>query len=656
MDAPPRAAVETFAALGRVLFPGRDGVPSADELAIGDRLPEALAGLASDGQRRQAVNLLLALSTAAGGLALHGYPRAFGDLDRPAAEDALRRLATARVPQKRTAARALRALVGRLLAAPLPATTGSPSASGARSPLWDAMGYPGPDGVAPPTAKRLAPIAITAPTTWEADVVVVGSGAGGGVAAAVLAQAGLDVVVLERGLYRNEADFTHVEAKAYRDLYLDGAAAATDDLGVALLAGACLGGGTVVNYTTSLPLPDRVRAEWDRAAGASGWFTGAEFEASTQAVVERLGCNTDHSWASPRDELLEKGVRDLGWRIGSQPRNARGCTTAACGWCSLGCRLGAKQSSLRTWLEDAADVGARIVVGADVERALVERGRAAGVVATVDDQPLEVRARAVVFAAGALSTPALLERSGIDGPALGRLWLHPVTAVWGRFDAEVDQHTGIQQARYCDQFADLDGQGHGFLFETAAVHPTLVAALLPFRTGAELVDDLAAWRHWSHVGVLLRDRDPGRVTLGRDGRPRWRYRLSSRDTVHLREAVRRGAQVLAAAGAVQVVAPLPVRLAWRPEHEPLHRYMERADVLGWGAGRTPLVSFHQMGTAAIGADVQRGVVAPDAQVHGTPGLYVMDASCFPTPSGVNPMVTISALAHRAATDLAAVLS
>ena len=265
---------------------------------------------------------------------------------------------------------------------------------------------PGPPGTrqdAP--APRLEPIDVGDGLELECDVCVVGSGAGGGVAAAVLAHAGLDVVVLEAGGYWSERDFDGAERAGLRRLYRGGGAAATDDQGVALIAGACLGGGTVVNYTTSFRTPDDVLAEWEGLG-----FPSAELGPSLDAVCQRLGVNTDHNRPSRRDETMARGLESLGWHVEAMPRDVLGCEQGVvCGSCGYGCPLGAKQSTLRTWLEDAAGAGARIVVGARARRVLVEGGRAAG----VDAGQVQVRSRAVVAAAGAIETPALLLRSGL---------------------------------------------------------------------------------------------------------------------------------------------------------------------------------------------------------------------------------------------------
>lgn len=650
----PRAAV-TFALVADTLLPRVEGdtpalTASATELGLPTRLAGLYELLPDERARSDLSRLLRLLDSPAGGAALYGRTKRFRDLDPTARIAALRAMSTSRLVQVRQAFKALKLLAGLLY-------TTAPAGE-VRWVVWEAMGYPGPDGPAPSVPKPLTPMTPTADATWDADVVVVGSGAGGGPAAAVLAGAGLDVVVVEKGGYRNEADFTHVEFDAYRHMYLDAGLSGTADSGIAMLAGSTLGGGTVINYSTSFPTPPAVREQWDAEAGFDDVFTGRDYEAASQAVLARLGINLDHNQPSQREVLMEKALRDLGWHVQAMPRNVAGCDPADCGYCGFGCRRGAKQSSLRTWLEDAAAAGARFVTGADVERVLTDGGRATGIEARVDGHRLVVRARAVVLAAGALNTPAILLRSGLGSRAVGRhLRLHPVTAVWGRFAESVRPWTGVMQALYSDEFADLDGDGYGFKFETAAVHPLFPALFFGWSDGAQWKRDLLAIEHWSPLGVLLRDRGAGRIKVRRDGRPAWHYRLGKTDTAHMRQGVRRAAQALAAAGAEEVMASTSPPVRWQPGRSgSLEGFVLDADQVGYGPNQTSYLSFHQMGSARMGSSPRTSVVGPDNQVHGTRGLYVMDGSCFPTASGVNPMVSIQAIAHRGASALAAALA
>lgn len=647
MMALSRRDVRTFEAVAAALL--GPSPPGVEELGIAERFPSLFERLPDPKLARDLRRFLRLLRNPVGCGVLFGNPIPFRGLPPLLAERALRRMATHRAGRVRMGYQAVRRLAGYL------ATT---TEDGTPSPMWTEMGYPVP---APPPrmSPSLHPIEFTAASRWDTDVVVVGSGAGGGVAAAVLAQAGLDVVVLEKGKHLGEGDFTHHEGQAHRDLYLDGTLGSTDDLGIALLAGSCVGGGTTVNYCTSFATPPEVREEWDRVAGFHDVFTGDDFEIATKTVMDRIHVTVAESAPSRRDRIMQAGLEAIGLRAEVIPRNVEDCPQdEECGSCLMGCRRRAKNGAASTWLVDAAGAGARIVAGARVDRVLVEGGRAVGVQGWLAGNPLTVRARTVVLACGTLHTPGVLQRSGIGGKAVGTgLYLHPVTAVWGRFSEPVRPWEGVAQARYADSSADLDGAGYGYRFETAPIHPALPGALLPWDGAQAFRRRLAELPYLTPVGILLRDRDSGSARVRGDGRPYWRYRLSPRDQTHVRAGVHRAAEVLAAAGAEEVFASTTRPLSWNGDSgEPLPAFLERVDAAGYGPNRTTYVSFHQMGTAAMGADPRRSVVGADNQVHGVPGLYVMDASCFPTSSGVNPMVTIEAIAHRGASILAARLA
>ena len=524
-------------------------------------------------------------------------------------------------------------------------------ASAGTSERWETIGFPGPPGApAEPPPRRLEPLRIERDTELACDVCVVGSGAGGGVAAAVLARAGLDVVVLEAGGYWSEADFDGAEHPGYDRLYLGGAALATDDRSVALIAGACLGGGTVVNYTTSFRTPDDVLAEW----GSLG-FPSEELGSSLDAVWERLGVNTDNNRPSKRDELMRRGLERLGWHVDEMPRNVLGCEQGVrCGSCGLGCPFGAKQSALVTWLVDAAEAGARIVTDARAERVLVASGAASGVEASVGGHRLRVRARAVVAAGGALGTPPLLLRSGLPNPNIGR-WLrvHPGTPVLGVFEEEVRGWEGTLQAIYSDQNRNLQ-DGYGVKYETVPIQPGFAAAVLPWRSAAEHSALMADLAHVTNIGVLLRDRGSGSVSVRRDGSTRVSYRLAPDDLARVRTGVDGAARILEAAGARRILSAHSRLVAYEPGVDgDRARFLRDCDAAGWGPGRVGFFSFHLMGSCRMGDSPARSAANPDGETWDVRNLVVADGSTFPTASGVNPMISIEAVAHLNARKLAA---
>ncbi len=609
--------------------------------AVPGRMLEILGRLASRRDREQLLGVLRALGSRAGALLLTGRPAPVAGRPPAAAEAVVRRWAGSRLPLQRRRADAV-VPVALLAAYAWP------------GPARDATGYPGPLGPPPDVPRRLRPLRPDGDLELACDVVVVGSGAGGGVAAAELARAGLDVVVLEKGGYAAERDFTHTEGDAYRDLYLYAMTLTTDDLACRILAGSTLGGGTVVNYTTSFPTPPAVLAEWAAASGVEAFASG-EVAASLAAVAARVGVTEAESRPGGRDQLLERGLERLGWHAAPLPRNVRGCPQdAGCGWCAFGCRTGAKQSTLVTYLEEAAAAGARLVVGADARRVLVAGGRAAGVEARAGGRHrLVVRARAVVAAAGAIETPALLLRSGLGGQVGRHLRLHPGTAAMGVFAEPVRWWEGTLQARWSAQLRERLGP-YAPIFETVPVHPGMAAAALPWRSAADHRALMERSANLSLVGVLCRDSGAGRVRLDRDGSPRVRWRLAPADEARMAAGLAAAGEVLAAAGATEVFSLHRDRLAFRPRDPGAMRaWAEATRRAGFAGGRATLASYHQMGSCRMGTDPATSAVGPDHQAHELPGLYVADASLFPTASGVNPMLTVMALAHRAAGLVAA---
>jgi long-chain-alcohol oxidase len=630
--------------------PPPNGVPSATAIGVPEAMADAVAQNPREAERKQLAQLLglwdTTLLTALGG----GGLKRFSALSQEEREKVLLSWCDSRVPQRRAAFQALRKgalLFYWMLAQP----------DGSRNPAWDAIEYTGPLGEnrgAPP--KPLDPIEIDRDTDLECDVVIVGSGAGGGTTAGVLAAAGLDVVVLEAGHYYDDEDFDGSELTALTKMYT-GAPSASDDQSVGLLAGACLGGGTVINYSTSFRTPDEVREEW--AGHGVQAFSGDEYTESLDAVCERLGVNHEHSGPSARDRAMREGCLALGWHIDAMPRNVRGCDQGeTCGYCGLGCRLGAKQSVTKTWLADAAGVGARMVIGTRAERVIVEDGEARGVEAgTIEGHRVTVRARAVVAACGAIQTPALLKRSGLANRNIGRhLKLHPVTVVWGLFDEETKPWEGTMQALYSDQHRDLH-DGYGLKYETAAMHPHLVLGFWPWRSASQHFDLMGALRNTGGVGVLLRDRDGGEVRVGRDGEPVVRYGLSDFDRGHMRTGVDGGAQILEAAGARRIFSSQSRWVSYDPGVKgDRSGFMSDADACGWGPGQTQMGSFHIMGTARMGGSPNTSACTPGGETWDVRGLYVCDASVFPTASGVNPMISIESIAHMNARGIASSLA
>ena len=440
----------------------------------------------------------------------------------------------------------------------------------------------------------------------------------------------------------------------FQATYLDGGMLMTQSASLPILAGSCVGGGTTINWTTSFPLREPTRAEWDAISGLS-LFASSRMEESFRRVSERSGVNLENSVPGIRDQILERGLRACGWHVDVIPRNATGCHHGLeCGYCGFGCRPNAKNSTAKTYLSDAVAAGARVIPRCEADRVLVERGRVTGVSARARTQdgrvvPVTVRARAVIAACGTIHTPGLLARSGLTNANIGRnLHLHPVSGVIGTFPERVEPWSGDLQTRHSDQFANQDGRWYGAKLETGPIHWALPASAFGWDDPIQHRRDIGRLANTCAVGVLLRDRDAGRVVTGRDGRPRAHYELSRYDAAHLRTAMLGAAQVLAAAGAEDLMTLQQPPARVRPGSNGwLERLSAAVDSRGVDRCRMALISFHQMGTCAMGGGPDRGVIGETGETFDLKGLYVVDGALIPgSTTCVNPILTIAAIAER----------
>ena len=641
-----------LAAVCDTILPATDaGTDSAERLTHTlERVEQLIASLSDPGDRLRLLALLSALDSTLANVFLSGKFGSFATMDRNSRQALLKTWAHSRFGVRRAGFQALKRLAN-------VAYYCWPQANGTHS-AWVAAGYPGPLPQPGTTFESLQALSIDADTTLDCDVVIVGSGAGGGVVAGVLAAAGLGVIVLEKGANLRSSDMTQIEGEMLGASYLEGGLLMTQSGSMPILAGSCVGGGTVINYTTSFPLPDRTRAEWDQLSGLS-LFSSDRFADSLDRVSKRLNVGTRWTTPGKRDEILERGLQKLGWHVDVIPRNVTDCPEGLeCGYCGYGCRHGAKNDTARTYLTDAITAGARLIAGCDVARVNVERNRATGVEGTVrtpdgGSHQLTVHAPVVVTACGSIHTPALLKRSGLSSPAIGRgLRLHPASAVLGVFPERVEPWSGSMQTRYSDQFANIDG-GYGVKFETAPIHFALAASAFGWQSPQRYREDVERLGNTSLTGMLLRDRDPGRLSFTKHGRPRVHYDLSRYDAGHYHRAIRGAAEVLAAAGATEITTlhSPPVRVnpgksRW------LDDFSDACASRGYRHNRMSFITFHQMASASMGVDPKRSVVGETGETHDVTGLYVADASAFPTSSGVNPMITIMAIADHVARAIA----
>lgn len=628
----------TLAALCDTFVPAVGDLPSASALGVDRLLRSEVAALGRPALVAELDQLLDTIESPVLNFALTGRAVRFTSLGQAAREEYLKRWAASPLPLKRRAFQVMKRLV-------LLYTYGKEG-----SPYGALMGYARPPLDVPAEPAALRARRGVAGETVDADVCVIGSGAGGGVVAAELAAAGKHVVVLERAALRTETDFDGRELAGYASLFVDRGIAATSDRAIALLAGSAVGGGTIVNWNTSLRIPAHVQEDWHQA-GVD------DLDEHYDAISERIHVNTDESMRNGPNAVLERGLRALGLSSATIARNVSGCVREgsqlpACGPCTLGCRRGAKRSTMRTYLADACARGAEILHSTDAKRIETHDGRVSGVVARVDGGELRVRAPIVALAGGALLSPALLLRSGIATSQAGRhLHLHPVSITSGVYEEDLGGlWSGVPQSVLGDAFTD-DGNGYGFRIEIPQGYPGILAASFPWWGSYAHRARAADARHIAPFIAIVRDETEGRVRVDRDGDPIVDYSCGDRDRGRLTRGMSECARIHAAAGARRVFTLHTPPL----EHAggPIEPFVAEIERRGVATNRVVLFSAHQMSSCRIGQDPATSVADPDGEVHGVRGLYVTDASAFPSASGVNPMLTVMALARRTASRIVA---
>ena len=495
---------------------------------------------------------------------------------------------------------------------------------------------------------------LTADVAETCDVCIVGSGAGGAVLAAGLVAQGLDVVMLEAGPAVTATDFTLHEREAYPNFYQDRGGRSTADLAITILQGRTVGGSTTVNWTTCYRTPARILDHWRATHGIDG-LDPDTLAPHFAAVEARLNIHAwDEAIANTNNRALLDGARALGWQVDATRRNVKGCANS--GYCGLGCPVDGKQAMHVTYLADAVAGGLRLYADVEARAVVTSGGRATGVEAQVlqrgrtadAPQRVRVKAKVVVASGGAINTPALLLRSGLDGGGrVGtRTWIHPVTGVSGVYDQPVNGFYGAPQSIASHQFIDRGPERIGYFMETAPVQPMLIS-LGVSAVGDDLAEAMGQLDHMSvllalAVDGLLPHEQGGTVSLRGDGRLRIDYPVGETLAESMKASTRSLAQVHLAAGATRVLTLHPQVPDIRSVDD-----LDKLDALSYGAHQHNIFTAHQMGGCAMGPDPAGSVVGPDHRFHGVPNLFVVDGSVLPTALGVNPSETIYGLAHRA---------
>ena len=504
------------------------------------------------------------------------------------------------------------------------------------------------------------------PANIVCDVAIIGSGAGAGITAELLARAGLQVVIIEEGPLKSSSDFRQKESEAYPSLYQESAARKTEDKAINILQGRCVGGSTTVNWTSSFRTPATTLQVWQDRFGLQGYTVDALAPYFEQAE-RRLNILP---WLTPPNEnndLLRRGAARLGIAAHAIARNVKACWNL--GSCGLGCPTNAKQSMLVTTIPAALDLGAQLLTETRAERFELSNGKINALFCrfvepngapdqSIRAQPAtKIVAKYYVLAAGAINSPALLLRSAAPDPhgRLGlRTFLHPAVLSSAVFEQRVEAWNGAPQSIYSDHFLEtqaIDGP-IGYKLEAPPLHPLIFASTVP-GMGQGQHDLLKTFPHNHTLLALLRDgfhdqATGGQVKLRADDSAVLDYPLTDYVMEGARRALLSMMEIQFAAGALQV---LPLHeLAqpftnWSQARDAVHRLPMKPRL-------TRVMSAHVMGGCGLAGSEPLGVARPDGVHWQIDNLSIHDGSLFPTSIGANPQLSVYAVVNRLAQGLA----
>ena len=488
----------------------------------------------------------------------------------------------------------------------------------------------------------------------EADIVIIGTGAGGGIGAQIFADAGLKVVMIEEGPYQTTSDFHMQESDAYPNLYQDVSNRKTKDKAISILQGRAVGGGTTVNWTSCFHIPSQTLEYWQQNYG---WKESEASLASSYEYAEKL--LNIHLWTihNPSNAAFARGAKKLKWHHEEIARNVRGCRNL--GYCGVGCPIGAKQSTLITSIPAAVKKGAKVYSRLRAHKLITKGDKVREVQCHALNSigsdttgiKVTVRARHVVLAAGGIGSPALLLRSNLPDPhqRVGkRTFLHVTAGSAARMPEKINAFYGAPQTIHSNEFLWRDGVAGemGYKIEAAPLHPVLTATVFG-SFGQEHADVMANFSHAQPLIALMRDgfheQSPGgTVQLNDDGSPILDYSLNDYYWRGIKRAYLSMLEIQFAAGAIEAMpihSDAKLFRSWKQAKKMI-------DHLPMSAHRPKLFAAHVMGGCAMGTDINHSVVDLDGRYHQLSNLSIIDGSIFPTSVGANPSLPIYAMATK----------
>lgn len=521
------------------------------------------------------------------------------------------------------------------------------------------------------------------PVVLEYDVVIVGSGVGGGITAKNLSEAGFRVLVIDKAYYYPAEYLPMSEAATHIHLLENGGVDTSEDGSLNVISGSNWGGGGTINWSASLQPQAYVRREWSQDRNLP-LFESAEFQEALDRVCKRMGVDDKPVRHNHGNRVLLDGARKLGLSAKAVPQNSAGAEHY-CGHCTLGCASCEKQGPNVSWLKDAAEAGAEFIEGLECQDVVFKQirgkktavgirglwtsrnsqGGVDGPASGKIHRSVLVKAKKVILSAGSMWSPTLLRKSGLKNPQIGKnLYMHPVNTLSAIFPSVVKPWEGAPLTTVVSSFEDLDKHGHGVKIEATCMLPTYSLILHNWNNGAQFKFFSTKYKHLNTYICIVRDRDPGSVIPDpASGKPRIRYTVSDFDGAHAMRGVIETAKILLVEGAKEILVnqfgtPSYIPRDDEPRDITFPRFvawLKEIEKLGNKAPDAVYMCAHQMGSNRMSAKASQGAVDPNGRVWETEGLYVMDASVFPSASGVNPMVTNLAIQEVNSRRLAKIL-
>ena len=479
------------------------------------------------------------------------------------------------------------------------------------------------------------------------EVAVIGSGAGGGIAANLLNEK-YEVGIFDKGNFPNGV--TNNETFGYHNFYETNAIQQTRGYKVQLLAGMGIGGGTSINWTTSLRTPDNILSEWDSLTKQNNYFNSDQFKKSLDYVSEKLNVDVANNKIPQKEIKLAQGLELNNTSYKVIPRNTNDPQCLESGFSTFGHSDGNINSSYKSWLSKDKFNEDSIYSNTHIKSLSISKGRATHINIENNGKSFSVEVNKVVLASGSLNTPKILLNSGYKNKHLGQhLKLHPVSGVAGKFSELQNPWAGSMQGIYSDDNLFMKNN-YGYLLEGLPMHPSLFFPFFP-NNNDKFEDFISSYNYWSGSIVLTSDTSSGSI-INKNPQHLWKYNLNNFDHGNLLHGIESLVMANYLAGAEEIMVATSPTMHWKKESsENIESFIDKVRKVRNEPFRILLGSAHQMGTARIHPNPSEGVVDLNGKVHGLDNVYITDSSTFPRCSGVNPMITIQAMSHFLTNDI-----